>query len=265
MIVTIDVGNSTILLGGFEGGEPIGHLRLSTRSERTPDEHRVLLDALRRQLEGEGADGGADAPGEVTGICLGSVVPAVTDSIAEAVHAVFGKEPFIATPNTVPWVPIQTDNRSELGPDLMANAVAGYDACGNACVVFDFGTALSCTVVNDDGAVVGVSILPGLRGAVRSLAQMTARLPEVALQAPPRPFGTDTTSAIQSGIVYGYASLVTGLVDRYEHELGTQVQPIATGGLAGVVAPLVDRFSVLDPWLTLRGLASIYSRSQQDG
>ncbi len=257
MILTVDVGNSNIVAGVYDGETLLTHWRLSTRPYRTGDELLVTIRALFNES--------AIVPGRVRSVVLSSVVPPLTEPLADSLRNLCGVDPFLVTPASVPWLEIETENRNEMGPDLMANAVAaGAIAPGRTASVVDFGTALTITTINAGGAVQGVSIAPGLGQASLALSTGTAQLPQVALEAPERPFGTNTVSAIQSGLVHGYAAMVEGMISKLEAYFGTRVTGLATGGLSNIVAPLISQVEHVDPWLTLNGLRIIAERSERN-
>ena len=154
------------------------------------------------------------------------------------------------------------DNPIEVGADLIANAVAAYERFHDACIVVDFGTATTFTAVSAAAEFLGVAIAPGVNLAASALAGGTAQLPLTALTPPPRAIGTNTIHAIQSGVVLGYVGLVEGMIDRIRAELREDAPVVATGGLSRLIAPLTDRFSDIDPWLTLDGIRLIALRNR---
>jgi len=156
---------------------------------------------------------------------------------------------------------IRTDNPTEVGADLVANAVAAYARFQSSCIVVDFGTALTFTAVAEPGDLLGVAIAPGLNSAAGALSRDTAQLPRVQLAPPPTAIGRNTTHSIQSGLVFGYVGLVEALIGRMRQELGGRAHAVATGGLAPIIAPLTDQFAEIDPWLTLEGLRIIAERN----
>lgn len=252
MVLTVDAGNSNIVAGVYDEERLLTHWRISTVPYRTSDEMLVTLRAMFTEADID--------PAAISLVGLSSVVPPVTEGLKAALARLCHCEPFIVTPASVPWLEIATENRNEMGPDLMANAVAGAAISEGYCAVIDFGTALTITSVDPDGKVLGVSIAPGLGTATEALSSGTAQLPEVALEAPPSPFGTNTVSAIQAGLVYGYAGMVDGMISRLEHHFESPVTALATGGLCRVVVPHVPKISHTDPWLTLQGLRMIVTR-----
>lgn len=250
MILTIDAGNTNIAVGLVEREELVYHWRLSSRTQRTADE--VLLH-LRELFSFEGVDRRS-----VEAAVISSVVPALTRSIEEGVARLLDCEPILVSPELPLPVTLATDNPSEIGTDLLANAVAGYTLAGGAAVVVDFGTALSFTVVDATGRVRGVSIAPGLTTAVNSLVARTAALPMIDLSAPETYIGTNTTASLRSGIVNGYTGLVESIVDGIRAELAPD-EPLvlATGGESALVAHRCRNVERVEPWLTLRGLYEI--------
>ena len=256
MILTVDVGNSNIVAGVYDGDTLLTHWRLSTRPYRTGDELLVTLRALFSES--------SIVPGKVRSVVMSSVVPPLTEPLAQSLRSLCGVIPFLVTPSSVPWLEIGTDNRNEMGPDLVANAVAaGTVFPGRAASVVDFGTALTITTIDAEGSVQGVSIAPGLGQASLGLSTGTAQLPQVALEAPQRPFGTNTVSAIQAGLVHGYAAMVEGMISKLAAYFNTSIAGLATGGLSDVVAPLIPQVEYIDPKLTLNGLRLIAERNEE--
>lgn len=245
MILTVDIGNSNIAFGIWSGDEWIDHWRLRSDAEKTSDEYLVLFHNLL-QVSGRTLDG-------FSRIVVSSVVPALTPAIVAVCERLAEQAPLVVdhTLNTGLSAPVPP----ELGHDLLANAVAAYRRFGgDGAIVVDFGTALSFTAVSGDGQVVGVAIAPGLRSAVGALSGNTAQLPPVDLKPPPHALARTTVHAIQSGIVFGYVGLVNEVTKRMGAEMDKPPKLVATGGLAGTIAPLTDCFDQIDAWLTLDGL-----------
>jgi type III pantothenate kinase len=257
MLLAIDVGNSNITLGLVEGGSIVATRRAGTRSAATVDELELLLDGLLG-LDGRGLDG-------IRGAVLASVVPAQTD-LVEGVADRRGIPLLVATAGTVPLA-VRVDRPGEVGPDRIVNALAAQRLYGTPAVVVDMGTATTYDCVGADGAFVGGAIAPGLKLGLEALATHTARLPRIELRTPDRAIGRDTVTAMQSGTVFGYQAAVAGLFSRIRRELaelcGTrpdQVRGILTGGLAAEPwARDVEGVDVIDPDLTLKGLAILYA------
>ena len=168
-----------------------------------------------------------------------------------------GIKPILITPSTYPKIEIQIDNPLEIGTDLVANAVAAHHQFNRDCIIVDFGTALTFTTINKEGHLLGVSIVPGLKTAVRALFSKTAQLPEVPMEIPDSALGKNTVHAIQSGIFYGYTGLVINMLSSIRKEVGQQYIAIATGGLSSSIPNLNSYFETIDPNLTLNGIRII--------
>jgi type III pantothenate kinase len=252
MILAVNVGNSSTAFGIYRRGEWLSRWRIRTVHERMPDEYSLLFERFLHRLELEAAD--------VERLVVASVVPQVTEMIIQIGRADFGSDPLLLGADLDTGIRINTDNPAEVGTDLVANAVAAYQLFHGSCIVIDFGTALSFTAVAEGGVLEGVSIAPGLKYAVRALSQNTAQLPMVQLSQPPAAIGKNTTQSIQSGIIFGYVGMVEAIVDRLKAELPGNVQVVATGGQANIIAPLTQRIDRVEPWLNLDGLRIISER-----
>jgi type III pantothenate kinase len=179
------------------------------------------------------------------------------------VETVLNKTPLVVKRTLDIGLEFAIENPAELGTDLIATAVAGYNRCRSNCIVVDFGTALSFTVVDQARRIRGASIAPGMQAAMNALSRNTDQLPHVPLVAPPSAIGTNTIHAIQSGIIFGYVGLVGAIIDRIRGELDGPATVIATGGLSGVIATLIDSVDSVEPWLTLEGLRLIGERNPE--
>jgi type III pantothenate kinase len=256
MLLTADVGNTEIVLGVFEGDDLRHTWRLSTRPERTPDE-------LALQLAGFLEHRDLDLRADVTGMCVASVVPDVTSALREMAEGYLRFAPVIVGPGTKTGVPVLTDNPREVGADRVVNALAAYSRFGGPAVVVDFGTGTNFDVVSARGEFLGGVIAPGLQISAGALFGRTARLTRVDLQPPRSPIGKSTVEAIQSGLIYGTAGEVDGIVDRIRAELDApDAVVVATGGLAPVVIPHCRTVDRHEPWLTLEGLRIVHERSE---
>ena len=252
MLLTVDVGNSNIVAGIWQGEQLKSSWRIHTVSKKTEDEYGTIFRSLF-------SDDGID-PRSCDQVCLSSVVPSLTASMEAMLERITKHKPVVVGPSIYDKLPINVVNPYEVGADLVADAMAAYDKCKGACVVVDFGTALTFTIIDSDGTMCGVAIAPGLGTAVNALSRDTAQLPYVELAAPPLPFGKNTVHAIQAGVVYGYTGLVEYMIARIRKEIGSDLKVIATGGLCSVVAPLTEVFTFVEPDLTLRGLKLIVER-----
>ena len=248
MLLAFDIGNSDITMGLWSGTE-WQVWRIPSRT----DQPELFYGVKVRDYFLE-----ASLPiQQVETIVVSSVVPGLTDKIKNVVRSLFRREPVIVGPGIYEKLPIEVLNPYEIGTDLVANAIAAYFKFKRTCIVVDFGTALTFTTISGEGKILGVSIVPGLRTAVRALSQNTAKLFDVPLEMPTSALGQNTVSAIQSGIVIGYEGLVKSMVHAIRQELKTECPAIATGGLSFVITSLKGFFQVVDPQLTLEGLRII--------
>lgn len=253
MLLAIDIGNSNIAFGIYDR-DWLHHWRLNTVANKTADEYEVMFRMLigNSQISLE----------SIQQVILSSVVPPLTSTLKRMVTSVFQVDPLLVRPQLNTGISILIDNPQEIGSDLLANAVAGYTLYRGNCIIVDFGTALSITVVNAQGELLGGSIAPGMESAMKALSANTAQLPFVQLTPPPHVIGKNTVHAIQSGIVLGYVGMVEFLIESIKKELKGDTKVIATGGLSEVIAPLTDKFTTIKPWLTLDGLRLIAEKNQ---
>lgn len=246
MVLTIDIGNSDITIGLWRKDE----LKLVWRVPSRPEQPELFFGVRIRDYFFEAGLSEKDVAVTV----LSSVVPALTDKIKNVVKTLFEREPITLGPHVYPQLPIEVLNPYEIGSDLVANALAAHLKYKQTCVVVDFGTALTFTTVSAQGKILGVSITPGLRTAIKALSQNTAKLFDVPLEMPQSALGKNTVTAIQSGILFGYEGLVKNMVAKLREELGEDCPAIATGGLSSVITPLKNFFHSVEPNLTLDGL-----------
>ncbi len=257
MLLAIDIGNTNITIGCFRNGTLYATRRAATVPGATADELELLLEGLLRLDDAAFAD--------VSAIVCASVVPALTASL-EAVADRRERPLLIAGAGTVP-LPVRTDRPGDVGADRLVNALAAGRLYGTPAVVVDFGTATTFDCVAADGAYVGGAIAPGLELGLEALAARTAKLPRIELRTPDRAIGRDTVSAMQSGTIFGYQALVTGLLSRIRRELSdasgvapADVQAILTGGLSAAPwAAALEGIDAIDPDLTLKGLAILHA------
>jgi type III pantothenate kinase len=253
MLLAVDVGNTEIVLGVFRGNDLEHTWRASTMAERTSDEFALLLSGFL-------SNAGMSFESQVTGVIVASVVPAVTTSLREMAERYFPFPPVIVGPGTKTGVPVLTDNPREVGADRVVNTLAAFTKFGGPAIVVDFGTGTNFDVVSDKGEFLGGVIAPGLQISASSLFSRTARLTRVELTAPRSPIGKSTVEAIQSGLIFGTAGEVDGIVERVKAELGGAVV-VATGGLAPVVLPYCRTIDHHEPWLTLEGLRLVFEKN----
>jgi type III pantothenate kinase len=255
MLLTVDVGNTQTHIGMFRGAELIEHWRFATRREATGDELAIMLVSLLSLRD--------HTLGDVDGAIVSSVVPQLAHEYEQVSERYFEGALMVVGPGVRTGVPIRTENPHEVGADRLVNAVAAYDRVGGACVVVDFGTTINYDVVSDEGELLGAIFTPGVEISIAALAQRAARLPNVDIEPPRELIGRSTVTAIQSGVVYGFAGQVDGIVGRLREELGDGITAIATGGLAASIAPFCDQIDEVDDLLTLTGLRLVWERNRQ--
>ena len=254
MLLCIDIGNTNIKLGLFEGDCLRHNWRIATERARLADEYAMLLLDL---FASQGLDRQA-----VTGCAISSVVPALTGVFSDLARRHLKQEPLIAGPGSVTGMAVHTDYPTEVGSDLITSALAARHLYGAPLIVVGFGTATTFSAVSATGDFEGVAIAPGVMSGAEALFQFTARLPQVEMSRPPAAIGKNTVHSMQSGLVWGFAALVDGLVKRIQAELGGHARVIATGGLAGLIAAETDAIEAVEPDLVLVGLRLIYERNR---
>jgi type III pantothenate kinase len=254
MLLAIDVGNTNIVYGLFDGSRLVHQFRVETGRGRTADEYAVILRQLLAMRSVE--------PSAVTGAIVASVVPALTEPMLDLVQRGFGIEALVVGPGIKTGMPILYENPREVGADRIVNAVAAYERFRSALVVVDFGTATTFDCVTPKGEYMGGVIAPGIQISADALFSRAAKLPRVEIQRPPRVVGRNTQHSMQSGIVFGYVALVDGLIARIVEEMAlSSCATIATGGLARLIVPLSKTVKDFDDDLTLTGLRILYERN----
>jgi type III pantothenate kinase len=254
MLLAIDVGNTHTHVGAFGRAGLVEHWRFATDPETTGDQLAATLSDLLG-LSGIELE---DIDGEV----ISCVVPPLVPEYRHLFERYLDREALIVGPGTKTGMPIRLDNPRELGADRLVNAVAGYEECKDACVIVDFGTAITYDAVSSSGEYLGGIIAPGIEISLEALTSRAARLPKVDLEEPRALIGKTTDAAILSGVVYGFAAQVDGICRRLRSELGEQVVTIATGGLASVIVGFTESIDRVDDLLTLKGLRLIYERNR---
>jgi type III pantothenate kinase len=254
VLLTIDVGNTQTHVGAFDGDALVEHWRFSTDRQSTGDELALVVHDL---LALRGIDFG-----QIHGEAISSVVPRLVSEYRYMFERYLEREALILGPGTKTGMPILLENPHELGPDRLANAVAGFESVGGACVVVDFGTAINYDVVSAAGEYLGGIISPGIEISIEALTTRAARLTKIDIKEPRTLIGKSTDAAVQSGIVYGFAAQVDGICGRLREELGEDLTTIATGGLAGVIVGFTKSIDFVDDLLTLKGLRLVYERNR---
>jgi type III pantothenate kinase len=254
MLLVIDVGNSNIVYGLFEGEVLREQYRVESSLGRTSDEYAVVL---RELLAIRGIQASV-----VTEAIVASVVPRLTHPMVALVRRVFAIEAVVVGPGTKTGMAILCENPEQIGVDRIVNAVAAYETRRAGLIAIDLGTATTFDCVTPAGEYLGGAIAAGLQISADALFSRAARLPRVEIKAPPNVVGRNTVHAMQSGLLYGYVGLVDGLVVRLQDELQFPCTVIATGGLASLVGPLSKTITEVDDTLTLRGLRILYERNR---
>jgi len=254
MLLAIDIGNTNVTLGLYRG-EVLGpRWRLATVHERMPDEYGLQFLGL---FEHAGI-----SPDELSGICMASVVPPLTGKFIEACSKYLGLKPLVVDTGVKTGVRIRYEDPRAVGADRIVDAAAVQKLYGGPACVVDFGTATTFDGISEKGEYLGGAIAPGIGIAAEALFLRTAKLPRVDLQRPPSAIGRNTVHAMQSGLLFGYVSLVEGMVARFRKELGESMKVIATGGLAEIIARETEVIQIIAPWLTLDGLKIIWELNQ---
>jgi len=247
MIVAVDIGNSNVVVGIYHDKKWQHFWRMPTqKSNDRPVYYEV---EIRNLLLEHHVD-----ISKVEGVVLSTVVPDLRVAMKEVLKGVFRHDVVVVGPDLYDALAYKVPRPYEIGTDLVANAYSAYQRLGEACIVVDFGTALTFTTVDETGLILGVAIAPGIKTAMKALANQTAQLPEIPLELPKSVVGLHTTHAMQAGILWGYVGMAKELIAKIRAEVGAEYKAVATGGLSFVMTPLGDIFEFIDPELTINGL-----------
>jgi type III pantothenate kinase len=253
MLLALDMGNTNILAGVFDGPRLVCTARAHTAHWRTADEWAVLL---RDILSINGV-----TPDTVDGSIVSSTAWPATDFLCKGAALLTGEEPLLVGPGVKTGLHIAIDNPAQLGSDMVCNAVAALSLVRPPVIIFDTGTAATMSVIDEKGRFTGGAIMPGLNTSLEALSARTSQLPKISLEKPPRVIGSNTIDCMRSGAVFGWASMLDGMTDRAEEETGQVYAVFATGGLSGHIVPHMRRKVRHEPSLLLEGLRIIYERN----
>lgn len=254
MILAIDIGNTNIVIGCIKDNQILFVERLHTDGKKSELEYAI---SIKNVLELYGVE-----RKELEGGIISSVVPPVTGTIRNAASKIIGKELLVVGPGVKTGLDIRIDNPAQLGPGLVVGAVAGIEEYGSPLVIIDMGTATAFTVVNEKSQVIGGMILPGVGVALDSLTSRTSQLPKISLEPPKKFIGSNTVDCMKSGVLYGNACCIDGMIGRIREELLASPEVVATGGLAKRIIPYCRERIHMDDALLLKGLNLIYERNQ---
>src|SRR5574338_932312 len=254
MLLTIDIGNTNVTLGLYKGEILGSHWRLATDHARMPDEYGLQFQGL---LQNAG-----HTIKDLKAVCLASVVPQLTGRVVQACQEYLEKDPFVVDVGIKTGIKVRYEDPKAVGADRIADAVAVMYLYGGPACVIDFGTATTFNALTREGEYLGGAITAGINLAAEALSLHAAKLPNIDLQRPPSVIGRNTVHAMQSGLIFGYVSMVEGMVARFKSELGSDMKVVATGGLVEIVARETRVIDHIAPWLTLDGLRIIWDLNQ---
>lgn len=256
MIFVLDTGNTNTVLGVFKENQLICEWRIKTDIHKTEDEYGILIQSLFNHR--------GISFSEIKGVIISSVVPPIMIALEKMCKKYFTLEPLIVGKEDVhPYLRMHYPHPEEIGADRIVNAVSAIKEYGAPLIIVDFGTATTYCYINEHEEYIGGVIAPGIKISMEALYKKASKLPKIEIQSPPSVIGTSTVMAMQSGVFYGYIGQIDGMITRMKQEAGTDVQIIATGGLASLLASESTTINIVDPYLTLKGLHLIYQRNTQ--
>ncbi|MFV0395314.1 MAG: type III pantothenate kinase [Coprobacillaceae bacterium] len=252
MLIVVDIGNTNITLGLFDGNQIVGNYRLTTKLQRTSDEYGFMLLSFltASNIKTE----------EIENVIIASVVPKIMYSFNNSIKKYMKKDPIIIGPGIKTGISIKIDNPKTLGADRLVDAAGAYYIHGGACLVIDFGTATTFDVITEHGEFIGGATAPGIGISSNALSSQAAKLPEIEITKPKEIIARDTVTSMQAGIVYGYIGLTENIINSIKESYGKPLKVISTGGLGRIIFNETDAIDVYDPDLTFKGLKLIYDK-----
>jgi type III pantothenate kinase len=255
VLLAIDIGNTNIALGIFDGAKLLHHWRLGTHQQSTSDESAITLRSLFDLAHVDARD--------VSDTIIACVVPSLLPIFERTCTKLWNTTPVVVGPGIRSGMPIRVDHPREVGADRIANAVAAYELLGGPAIAIDFGTATSFDCVSKAGEFIGGAIFPGMLVSLEALVSRASKLSSVEILRPPTVIGRNTTHNLQSGMLFGYAGMVETIIGRMRNELGEEARVLATGGLANLIATEAKVIERVEPYLTLQGLRLIFERNRE--
>lgn len=254
MILALDVGNTNIVIGGFDGDNLAFVTTMASLSSETSDEYAARISAVLNLHKVDKK--------LISGAIISSVVPSINNTIKSALKFAYGIEPLFVGPGVKTGINIHCDSPSSVGTDLISASVAANFIFGSPVLVIDLGTSTNMIVIDKNGTFIGVSILPGVNTSLSALTNSTAQLPQISLEDPRNVIGKNTVDSMKSGIIFGSASAIDGMIERIKDELGYDLSLLATGAFAHAIIPNCKHNIVIDENLVLKGLNIIYKRNK---